>query len=112
MLAKGTQSDSQPLSSDCAPVLKDYSGPANAAVTKVSKKRAAEVSSAEPGAKQATVAEGGNAVARRRYQSSLQPGLINPSSRIACKLSISQRQIAACSTCPFRQDLTGMMQKA
>ena len=66
MLAKGTQSDSQPLSSDCAPDLKDYSGPANAAVTKVSKKRAAAVSCAEPAAKQLAVAEGGNAIARRR----------------------------------------------
>ncbi len=70
-LAKGTQSDSQPLSSECArplssPSLKDSSGSASAAVTKVSKKRAAEVSCAEPGAKQLTVAEGGNAVARRR----------------------------------------------
>ncbi len=70
-LAKGTQSDSQPLSSDCArPLshqsLKDGSGAASAAVTKVSKKRAAEVSCAEPAAKQLTVAGGGNAIARRR----------------------------------------------
>ncbi len=35
-------------------------------MTKATKKRAAEVSSAEPGAKQAAVAEGGNAIARRR----------------------------------------------
>jgi len=35
-------------------------------VTKVSKKRAAEVSSAEPAAKQLTVGQGGDATARRR----------------------------------------------
>ncbi len=65
------QYDSEPLSNDCArPLshqsLKDSIGSASAAVTKVSKKRAAEVSCAEPGAKQFTAAEDGNAVARRR----------------------------------------------
>ena len=63
------QYDSEPLSNDCALLLshqvpKATSASANAAVSKVSKKRAAEVSGAEPGAKQLTVAEGGNA--RRR----------------------------------------------
>ena len=70
-LAKGTQSDSQPLSSDCArslssPILNGGIGSASAEVTKVSKKRAAEVSSAEPAAKQLTVGQGGDATARRR----------------------------------------------
>ncbi len=70
-LAKGTQSDSQPLSSDCArslssPSLNGGIGSASAEVTKVSKKRAAEVSSAEPAAKQLTVGQGGDATARRR----------------------------------------------
>ena len=70
-LAKGTQSDSQPLSSDCArslssPSLNGGIGSASAEVTKVSKKRAAEVSSAEPAAKQLTVGQGGDASARRR----------------------------------------------
>ncbi|KAA6424919.1 MAG: hypothetical protein FRX49_05093 [Trebouxia sp. A1-2] len=70
-LAKDTRSDSQPLSTDCvrslsSPNLKDSSASAGAAVTKASKKRAAEVSSAEPNAKQLIVSEGANAAARRR----------------------------------------------
>jgi len=70
-LARDTQYDTEPLSNNCArplshQILKDSSGSASAAVTKVSKKRAAEVSCAEPEAKQFTAAEGGNAFARRR----------------------------------------------
>ena len=64
------QYDSKSLSDDCARPLSDQSlnssGSASAEVTKISKKRAAEVSSAEPAAKLLTVAEGGNGVARRR----------------------------------------------
>ncbi|DBA75781.1 TPA: hypothetical protein ACH3X1_010192 [Trebouxia sp. C0004] len=55
-LARGTQLDSQPLSNDCAhPLpcssLENSSGSASAAVTQATKKRAAEVSCAEPNAK-------------------------------------------------------------
>ncbi len=65
------QYDSESLSNDYAHPLfdqnfKNSSGPASAAVAKASKKRAAEVSCAEPGAKQMTVVEGGDATARRR----------------------------------------------
>ena len=61
----------KPLSNGCAhPLtdqsLKNTSGAASAAVTKVSKKRAAEVSCAEPEVKQLTLAEGVNVLARRR----------------------------------------------
>ena len=64
------QYDSEPLSDDCARPLSDQSlnssRLASVAKTKISKKRAAEVSSAEPAAKLLTVGQGGDASARRR----------------------------------------------
>ena len=65
-----SQYDTEPLSNDCArPLchqsLKDNGGSASAAVTQAGKKRAAEVSCAEPYAKQLIVSEGANAAARR-----------------------------------------------
>ena len=65
------QYDEKPLSTGCAhPLsdksLKNTSGAASAAVTKVSKKRTAQVSCAEPESKQLTLAEGVNVLARRR----------------------------------------------
>ena len=64
------QYDSESLSDDCARPLSDQSlnssRLASVAVTKISKKRAAEVSSAEPAAKLLTVGQGGDASARHR----------------------------------------------
>ncbi len=73
------QYDSKPLTNDCArPLshqsLQKSSGSASAAVTNTSKKRAAEVSCAEPGAKQLTVAEGGTVLARHRRQGTTAAG--------------------------------------
>ena len=65
------QYDDKPLSNGCAHPLSDQSlkntsGAVSAVVSKVSKKRAAEVSFAEPKSKQLTLAEGVNVLARRR----------------------------------------------
>ncbi len=73
------QYDSKPLTNDCArPLshqsLEKSSGSASAAVTNTSKKRAAEVSCAEPDAKQLTVAEGGTVLARHRRQGTTAAG--------------------------------------
>jgi len=73
------QYDSEPLLNDCArplshQILKKSSGSASAEVTKGSKKRAAEVSCAEPDAKQLTVAEGGTVLARHRRQGTTAAG--------------------------------------
>jgi hypothetical protein len=78
-LARDTHYDTEPLSNNCGhplsyPSLKDSSGSVSAAVTKVSKKRAAEVSCAEPEAKQFTAAEGSNVLARHRRQGTTAAG--------------------------------------